>query len=420
MEPKTVSSEAPDKNTERWIIAKVGNVEVPAYRLCDGRICISYYEGSQRKRKHFKNEKDAKREASLIAAKINAGQQDVLQLSSADRDSYVLATKHLAAMNTPLHVAAEEYAIARAKLPTGVALLAAVEFYNSRHASLIGRKNVADVVAEFIEAKEQDGRSDRYLRVVQNELKRFSTTFGMPITEVTAPKIEHWLRSLGVAPRSRKNLRGIIVTLFNFARARGYLPREQQTEANYVARISAKAGDVGVFTPVEVRSLLENASDEVLPFIAIGAFAGVRTAEILRLEWEDIRWDQNFIILNRNKTKTATRRIVPLLPNLAAWLAPYRGRTGKVCIYVRTQRCAKRLGAQLKIKWRKNVLRHSFISYRVAACQNVHQVALECGNSPRVIDSNYRELVPPKQAEEYFAIMPPTATDGIIQMPVAA
>jgi integrase len=85
-----------------------------------------------------------------------------------------------------------------------------------------------------------------------------------------------------------------------------------------------------------------------LPFIAIGAFAGARTEEILRLDWEDIHWDQNFVILGRNKTKTATRRIVPILPALAAWLAPYRGKTGKICIYARTQRCAQRLGVPFK------------------------------------------------------------------------
>ena len=38
-----------------------------------------------------------------------------------------------------------------------------------------------------------------------------------------------------------------------------------------------------------------------------------------------------------------------------------------------------------RVEWKKNGLRHSFISYRVAEIQNVNQVALECGNSPEVI-----------------------------------
>lgn len=35
-----------------------------------------------------------------------------------------------------------------------------------------------------------------------------------------------------------------------------------------------------------------------------------------------------------------------------------------------------------KVKWKKNALRHSFISYRVAETQDVPKVALEAGNSP--------------------------------------
>ena len=55
----------------------------------------------------------------------------------------------------------------------------------------------------------------------------------------------------------------------------------------------------------------------------------------------------------------------------------------------------------------QNGLRHSFISYRVAAIKNVHQVSLEAGNSPRVIFSSYRELVEDeKRAEQWFKLMP--------------
>src|SRR6185436_16268032 len=58
--------------------------------------------------------------------------------------------------------------------------------------------------------------------------------------------------------------------------------------------------------------------------------------------------------------------------------------------------------------WKHNALRHSFISYRVAQIQNVAQVALEAGNSPRMVFSNYRELVRSADAEKWFAITPKT------------
>jgi hypothetical protein len=59
-----------------------------------------------------------------------------------------------------------------------------------------------------------------------------------------------------------------------------------------------------------------------------------------------------------------------------------------------------------EFRWKHNGLRHSFISYRVAAIKNVAQVALEAGNSPAMIFSNYRELVTPRDARAWLAIRP--------------
>ena len=56
--------------------------------------------------------------------------------------------------------------------------------------------------------------------------------------------------------------------------------------------------------------------------------------------------------------------------------------------------------------WKHNALRHSFISYRLAAVQNTAQVALEAGNSPQMIFRHYRELVRPIEAEKWFAVTP--------------
>jgi hypothetical protein len=62
----------------------------------------------------------------------------------------------------------------------------------------------------------------------------------------------------------------------------------------------------------------------------------------------------------------------------------------------------------VNIPWRKNALRHSFISYRVAKTDNVDKVALEAGNSAAVIRSNYLKMVTSAQGRRWFAIKPPT------------
>jgi hypothetical protein len=64
------------------------------------------------------------------------------------------------------------------------------------------------------------------------------------------------------------------------------------------------------------------------------------------------------------------------------------------------------LAKALKIGWPRNVLRHSFISYRIAKVKSADQVALEAGNSPAIIFKHYRELATKEQAEEWFGIVP--------------
>ena len=69
--------------------------------------------------------------------------------------------------------------------------------------------------------------------------------------------------------------------------------------------------------------------------------------------------------------------------------------------------------------WKANALRHSFISYRVAQTRDIAAVALEAGNSPKMVFAHYRELCTEQEAQEWFAIVPATAeARNVLQMTV--
>jgi integrase len=169
--------------------------------------------------------------------------------------------------------------------------------------------------------------------------------------------------------------------------------------------------------------------------VAIGAFAGLRSAEIERLEWKDIDFASRHIVVSASNAKTASRRIVPLCDNLAAWLAPYSGREqgrvwpgGSVLFYKRQQQIALATAveadestgvkAQKPVEWKGNALRHSYASYRFAQTGDAGRVAGECGNSAAVIHKHYRELVKPADAERWFNVRP-DAPANVLPMPVA-
>ncbi len=174
-----------------------------------------------------------------------------------------------------------------------------------------------------------------------------------------------------------------------------------------------KSEPVEILTPQEMAALLSHSTPEIAPCLALAAFAGLRSEEILRLEWADVTRRPGFIEVAAHKAKTATRRLVPVTDNLARWLTP--SRPGDVLVWPDTKamffKIRLSVAAQAGITWKPNILRHSFISYRLAEMQDVNRVALEAGNSPQMIFRHYRELVTPDQARTWFSISPEAAAN---------
>lgn len=61
-------------------------------------------------------------------------------------------------------------------------------------------------------------------------------------------------------------------------------------------------------------------------------------------------------------------------------------------------------GERIGVPWNHNALRHSLISYRLAAIKSVDQVAMEAGNSAQVIFQHYQGLFRKEGAAEWFAL----------------
>jgi integrase len=128
-------------------------------------------------------------------------------------------------------------------------------------------------------------------------------------------------------------------------------------------------------------------------------------AELNRLDWSAVDLERGHIELRASQAKTASRRIIPITANLRAWIEPLP-RTGKVVRTALLHREVTALARALKLEWPRNVLRHSFISYRIAKVKSADQVALEAGNSAAIIFKHYRELATEADADEWFGILP--------------
>jgi integrase len=278
------------------------------------------------------------------------------------------------------------------------------------------------VVDEFIKAIEAQGRSARYIEDCTSRLSRAAKAFRGYIQRITSSDIEAWLDFIKAAGRTRNNYRATLCTLFSFARSRGYLPRNERTEAELCMKASDRGGDIGIYTPEKLSVMLAGIEAKFLPLVALGAFAGLRTAEIHRLSWQDIDFHGGHIVVGKHKSKTAQRRIVPILPALRAWLEPMAKATGPVTPQYSGDapllRAFRQALEPLKVELVHNGLRHSYATYRLAGVQSADQVALEMGNSPKKLFTNYRQLATKAQAQKWFSVMP-QAEGKILAIPAA-
>jgi hypothetical protein len=104
------------------------------------------------------------------------------------------------------------------------------------------------------------------------------------------------------------------------------------------------------------------------------------------------------------------RTPVPVAENLLKWLAPYRVKTGAIFKIDPRKRIAKVVKAS-GVSWKRDALRHSFGSYRMEQTKNEGLVALEMGNSPKVVKDHYFEIVDERAAKAYWSIKPLPLSD---------
>jgi integrase len=186
-------------------------------------------------------------------------------------------------------------------------------------------------------------------------------------------------------------------------------------EADAMGPEHANTGATDFYTPDEFRALLEMAQEPLRAMIAIGGLAGLRTAEILRLTWEDVFRVPGHIEITAGKSKTRSRRLVEVCPALESWLQPCRALTGK--LWQGTERffhkgCAE-ICDRAEVPRKKNGLRHSFCSFHFALHGNENLTAQQAGNSPSMVHQSYKGLATKAEGEAWFNVQPGRAANII-------
>jgi integrase len=363
-------------------------------------------------RKSIADQKKALEGAKKIAQQLSEGTGHTVALTPEEIADYTTALKILRKYpSTSLASVSQQYAEAMDRLETHRSTIidAVLSHLDQKQKTAPSEIKVSVLLDEYLDAKGKEHLSTYYLKDLRRKLSRFAASFPCSISSINSGEVKAWISQQGKG-RNAQNLHTSVSSFFSYAREMGHLPANEKHAAEMVRKVKAKPSPIGIYSPEELVKILAHTSEELLPSITIAAFAGLRSAELFRLDWSEIKLDQGHIEVTAEKAKTASRRLVPILPCLSQWLSTCKKTTGRVTPELSNldnlTRKYSNICGKAGVASHRNGFRHSFASYRMAAEKSAAQVALEMGNSPAKLFSNYRELVTETNAKAWFNVTP--------------
>lgn len=121
---------------------------------------------------------------------------------------------------------------------------------------------------------------------------------------------------------TKNGYRRTLFSFFKFCKMKDWV-KENPLEKVPALREKSKTPEIFKVSEIAKMLPLTKPLSDIRAYIAIGAFAGLRSKEIERLTWDKIKLADREIVLDSEVTKTGSRRVVKITENLAQWLAPY-------------------------------------------------------------------------------------------------
>ena len=205
--------------------------------------------------------------------------------------------------------------------PHGTSLVEAANYYLKHVIAFRSAPTVSEIVAKMLKDAEANGRRERTIGDLRHRLELFAADFGSAkLSEISLEDIQDWLGEHEWAAQTRINAITKISQLFNYGIKHGWV---EFNLAERIDRPDAEDKEPGIFTVDQAKALLEKAGEfKLLPYVALGVFAGLRAAELMRLDGAAVRLEDRSIIVGADVAKKRSRRVVEMVDALIAWLKP--------------------------------------------------------------------------------------------------
>lgn len=317
-----------------------------------------------------------------------------------------------------------EIVLARDRLrAAGWTLTEAVEFALKHGGRMAETITVPELVKRYIDTK--DDCSVRYRRQLKVSLGSLAERFATrKAHELVKADIEAWLKASGWKAKTRNNYVGDVRACF--AWGKGYVRINPAAE---IPKLGLGDEEIGTLTVPRCEVLLRGALQrpEMMGFVVLGMFGGLRPAEIQRLDWSAVNFKERTVVVAGSQAKTRRRRVVDLTENAVAWLhaAGCEKLKGEICGKwwdARWRMFRRSLGwdvgseekgiVEAKVKpvhgeWPHNALRHTYASMHYAMHQDEAKLQAQMGHeSAAMLHRHYKALVTAVEAKKFWALKP--------------
>ena len=377
------------KDRSEWV------VNVPA----------SITPSGKRERRYFTTKKDALDEATNLREGYHDYGTRAAVISPALAEVAVRAEERLCPYGVTLEVAVNDYLTILEERSRSVPLATAVEAWLASKSSL--RKKT--------------------LSGYRYTVKRLEGLADCLMSDITPEQVEEAIDSgtPSMFEAHRRNARA----LFQFAAKKGWC--EPGVIQKVEPRAPTQQGEITTLSPKEVRAILQAAEGyypDSIPAFAIAFFAGVRSAELGRLRWREVKDDG--IEVPWETAKKKRRRFVPMNPTLKAWLKGWDPGDDELLEepsnWREKSRAVRRL-AGFKISarllndldpapelptatqsWPQNAIRHTHASAAIAGGTTVDELEFAFGHTQRagVLREHYVGVYSKKDAIAFWSMGP--------------
>jgi len=355
---------------------------------------LDYYAGGKRVRKWFRNKAAAEGEVSTLKEQTRVCGVAWTDISPSERSDLMFVVEEARKENLTLRQIWSAYK--RGELDTTPML----------------RRTLREAIRETIDAKRAENLRERYLDGLEVYLHKFAggrtETF---VDRFTVADIEQWFDLRKEALSTRRSNLGRLGSLFDLCWRRGY------AKENVCLRVATPKIDHKppvILTPKQAQAMLTTCRKEhrqILPWLVLGLFCGIRPEELTKLTWADVDLKAGTVRVDAAASKVRRRRIVGMHKTAIAWLKacrPDKGGRPIVSSVTTLRRHRRKLRDALKLEWEQDLLRHTAASYLLALHKDPNKVATMLGNSARILEQHYKELVTAKDCEAFWNLSPST------------